>query len=323
MTPRVLMLVADDWANTGWSMVQAYRAAGIQIHAFKLRPHVFGYDPELPPIGSIQKSGLDDIFREADVLHFMHSAVVSLPEWDLRTKRVIVQHGGTVYRQSAPEINRMLDPIVTLSLIETPDLLGLGAKNEVLFPPPVDTESLIQRLHNACGHGPRVIGHFPSNSAVKATERLVRVLEALSANPRYSDRLHAHVSDERVSHAAQIERLRGCDIYVDVLASHQNGKRYGEYGVTGREAAALGCVVVSQHFHQDAYEREFGQTEIVRVTSEESLEFCLRELLDMEPEAFEWKRQQTRRWIVRNHSIEAAGARLGPLVRRLFSKEVA
>lgn len=318
MTPRVLMLCADDWANVGYAMSQAYLYAGIPISAYKLRLHAFNYEQELPLLQSLSRAQADKLFAEADILHFLHSSPVTLQGWDVTGKKVICQHGGTKYREHHDEVNATLEAFdVRVSLIETPDLLGLGAVNEILFPPPVDTFMLRPRPRLVT-RDVRVVGHFPS-TVVKGTRRVQRVFDKLAEHPRYATMASFRTSDPRapVSHSQHIERMSVCDVIVDVAENAIDGRRYGEYGVSGREAAALGCVVVSAHLHKDRYEAAYGDTEIVTFTNEDELEFQLRRLFDLDPVDFEIKRAKTRKWIEEKHSVEAVAERLKALVASL------
>ena len=80
---------------------------------------------------------LKELVEEADVVHFIASTFVDTGV-NLKNKKVVVNHGGSTLRLFPKETLRVFNEFVSFSIIQCPDLLNLGSKNEVLLYYPVD-----------------------------------------------------------------------------------------------------------------------------------------------------------------------------------------
>ena len=79
--------------------------------------------------------------ENARVVHFRDSMLIDTG-FDLTKKPVVVQHGGRSYRIAHEILNTLFNEFADAALIQMPDLLGLGAKNEHLIYYPVQTDRL-------------------------------------------------------------------------------------------------------------------------------------------------------------------------------------
>ena len=96
---------------------------------------------------------------------------------DLTKKKVVVDHGGTVYRQYHDSINSIFNGFADHAVIRMTDLYGLGAKRETLVTAFADTDHLTPDFSKK---GDRlIIGHFPSNPENKGTEMIGQLFKRL------------------------------------------------------------------------------------------------------------------------------------------------
>ncbi|MCP4668843.1 MAG: glycosyltransferase [Deltaproteobacteria bacterium] len=315
----VLFLCWDDNSNTGYRFWMCAKYLGLNAVMFKGKPHAFGYPAQAPihpslthnPITmtptTLMAPGIESLVESSNVIHLIAS---TFPMSNAMGKQnVIVQHGGTAYRQKPEASNAAFNKIVSHSIIQCPDLLGLGAKNEKWIYYPVDTGSL---KPDFTPKGDKiVIGHFPSNRENKGSATIERVINRLSDLPiKYIG------SSDRVSWPENLDRMRMCDIIVEGCNASQGNKVYGEWGNTALEASALGCAVVTHCLSKDKYEKEFGPLGPVIANSEQELEDELTKLIQMKDLTPIKKR--CREWAVNNHSIPATATRLWDLVYKDF-----
>ncbi|GAG24586.1 unnamed protein product, partial [marine sediment metagenome] len=219
--------------------------------------------------------------KRVDVVIFMHSQLVKV---NLSGKRVFVHHGGSAYREKHKKLNKIFNPIVKRSIIQTADLLGLGAKNEVWLLPGIDTES-IKPVYER--HEKVIIGHFPSKARIKNSKAINKVISRLKGDFEYI------YSPEGVTWEKQMERMSKCDVYIDGCMPKINKRRYGEWGMAALEAAALGKVVISHFLSQDKYKGKCG---IKVANSPAEIESHLKALLALTDEELLKEKQATRAW---------------------------
>ena len=322
MSLDVLMLTNNDWSNSGARYSQCLRMLGLNVKFLKGRKHLCNY-PEQGEVHEAITRGCDrelatavyapelkPLAEEAKVLHFIASTFVDTGV-DLSKKNVVVQHNGTVYRLHHESHNRFFNQYIDATIIQMPELLGLGAKNEVWISFPVDTEGLAS-CTVLCGK--LRIGHFPSNPEVKGTETVLKVIKELETDGAARDRFEyvgvRNGLPGRFPWEVNLDRIRGCDILIEACNLTQKGRRYGEWGNTAVEAAALGKVVVTNSLSIKRYESEYGKCPFLIANSESELKDTLRELITA-------SRVWLGAWVVKCHSMEATAEKLK---ERVYSK---
>lgn len=324
----VLMLTQHDWANTGYRFAQCLRLAGLKVFALKGESHPYGY-PRQMTISSALRGlpmqlfhtvpALQGLAKQAKVLHFLTSTTFFPGPPDLKPfagKKVVMQHGGTNYRKHHKTLNRVHNLFVDKTIIQCPDLLGLGAKNETLIYYPVDTDK-IEPVYESEYPDRYVIGHFPRSEAVKGTKEIMAVLDGLKGKFNFEVRTGGLVPWEQ-----NLDRMAGCDIIIETMQPELNGKRYGEWGNTALEAAALGKVVVTNCHSQDVYIKEYGTSLAEWITlanDPEYLRMQLTLLLSLRPSEMVHKKAMSRVWANDFHGMQATSKRLmekvyGPLL---------
>jgi hypothetical protein len=312
---NVLLIAHNDWANLSYVLSQCLKKVGIEATAL-VSSILYKY-PEhgtyFRKIDQVRKYA-----KKADIIIFMHSQWVNTGV-DLKTKRVFVFHGGSAYREGYEKINKIFNPIVEKSIIQTGDLFGLGAKNEVWLLPAVDIDKL-KPVYKKQGDK-LIVGHFPSGSIVKSSEGINKVIEKISHE--LGHRFEYVFSSDKVSWSKQIKRVSECDIYVEACTPRLKSKRsskkykYGEWGVAGIEAAALGKVVISHFLSHERYKQEYGECSIKVANSFDEIEKHLRELLMLDDNQLLQIREDTRLWVERFHSYYSVGKRLKKIIYRI------
>ena len=311
----VLFLCWDDNSNTMARFWQCARYLGLNSVMFKGRPHPFGYPNQAPihpslaniPIApapiTVMSPGIESLINSAHLIH-LGASTYPMCAVDWRKKNVVIQHGGSVYRQHPDSCNNLFNQIAQHSIIQCPDLLGLGAKNEHWIYYPVDTVKLKPDFRRK---GEKlVIGHFPSNAEVKGTDRINQVGIRADDNGLAEYRW----STNKLPWPAHLKRMAACDIIIEGCNAKQGDKTYGEFGNQALEAAALGCIVVTHCVHKEQYEKEFGELGPLIANNEQELEQTLRMLLSLPDDEIEYLKRKCRAWAEQKHSIPVTANRL-------------
>jgi hypothetical protein len=313
----VLFLTYDDNANTGYRFWQCARSLGLNVAMFKGKTHDFGYPNQAPlhpslmhePLcvfpTTIMAPGIESLINSSKVIHLIASTY-PMAAVDWKKKKVIVQHGGSVYRQNPKASNDFFNRFVDKTVIQCPDLLGLGAKDETLIYYPIDTD-LIKPDFKKKGDK-LVVGHFPSNQDVKGTDAICQVVADLGEKIEYRGVWPGE--NKLKSWPANLNRMKECDVIIESLSPEQDGKVFGEFGNTALEACALGCVCVSNCLKQDVYRREYGDLGIHVANCSESLKEEILRLSRLDDEHLLMEKRDCYKWVSEKHSIPATAKRL-------------
>lgn len=311
----VLFIAWDDFANTGFRFWQCAKYLGLNSLMVKGKSHAFGYPAQAPVHPSLASApicqypltvmapGLESLMASARVIHLIASTY-PLVAFNWANANVVVQHGGSVYRQNPQSCNDVFNHIAKKTVIQCPDLLGLGAKNESWIYYPVDTH-LLKPDFSAKGEIP-VVGHFPSNPKVKGTEAVEQALAELHAEGLKFTYVG---SKDIVAWPENLKRVAGCDIIVEGCETKQGDKVYGEWGNAALEASALGCAVFTHCLHQEQYQSEFGEAGPCFHTDKESLKANLRQYI-VSWEKIRDLKHRCRKWVEEKHSIPVTANRL-------------
>lgn len=305
---KVLNICADDWANFMHGHTLALRSAGVDVTEAKLRPHVFGYSTETPVIKPSEMSAL---IRSADIVQIFHSSksIANLISAAGLKGKFTVWHTGSDYRSDPDGVRDRFKSLGVVKeftdqcefLMIDPDLTYVTAA--------VDVEGIRMSV-NPMGlpeeYGSKFsIGHYPSKSGVKGTEKVLELIKP------HVDKFFFHHSDEKVSHDRQLSRMNNCHIYVELFQNELNGKPYGCYGVTAFEAAALGKVVITQNIHKEAYFKAYGcEAEFILANTEYGFTAALNELAGYSVHKMQLRQDRVLQWVKKHHSIQATGERM-------------
>jgi len=308
-----------DYANVAYSYQQALRSVGVNTVAFssmkaglkypQTAEH-FRYNQGSLSAANPNQRNVFEACKKAKVIIWMHSQYVDLglPRNEINKKKLIVFHGGTSYRLKYNSLNRVFNPMVEKSLIQTLDLWGLGAKNQVWMLPAVDTDILKPTFQPMRRR--RIIAHYPHVPIFKGSDIVIRALNTIESSPDLVNKFECKYSDTPVSWSENIERMRGCDIYIESLSRATTWNQH-DWSVTALEAAALGKIVVTNMLEPERYKREYGFCALHVANTENQLVNVLRKLLMIESDAeIQRLKSVSREWVVKTHGYRAIGLKL-------------
>lgn len=322
----VLMLTKYDWANTGFRFYRCLRLLGLNVRFLKGCGHKFKY----PKQGEICKyldvkhnsnypivikaPMLKDLVEEAKIIHFIASTYVNTGI-SLKEKKIVIQHGGSTYRRNPVSANNLFNKISDATIIQCPDLLGLGAYNEHLIYYPVDTHSIRPDFKRRSDK--ILIGHFPSNPKNKGTLTILDTINSINSDRfEYIGVKSAHPNRHWVDWKDNLDRMRECDIIIETCNPNIEDKQFGEWGNTALEAAALGKIVVTNSLKLDVYKKEYGNMALHIVNNGNELKRKLEYLLSLTDKELDEEKEKSREWVVNKHSLESTATKLWERVYR-------
>lgn len=281
---RICNLNFSDYSNLSQRMAEAITAQGIQCDSYAIKPHAFGYGSQSK---IIKANEITEIVRKYDVIQIMHSCselMRFIP--NIRGRRITVWHTGTNYRKGHLTINKAFNKIVRKSFYDSCEFETLGMKNPVYCLGCIDVSQF--GFQYAKGRN-FIFGHFPSNHLNKGTKEINEVM----------DELHGLVynhSTLTTNYESNLNRIRNCDIYIEMMAPMQGDNVYGSFGLTALEAAAMGKVVITNLSNYKLYEQTYGNPCLVLCETKEELkeellrlnEFSTADLRAMQLESFAW-----------------------------------
>jgi hypothetical protein len=299
---RVLFVSgAGDWANVGHTFAESLEAVGIRAEAATRNLHPHEYNPQAKPWcchGDLAKMG-----AKADIIVFMHSTYIK--PGSTAGKRLFAFHGGSKYRYKHDEVVNVFKNVkIEKHLIQTCELFGLGLPREEWILPGVNTKRL-RPDYSFRDWNKVTIGHFPNGPEHKNTAMIRKVIHRLQADPKYATSFLYLEDDSKVTWDVYLDRLRMCDILLDQF------NWLGCWGVTSLEAAALGCVVVTDFYDCKGYIDLYKEPPCLYPAHlEYELMNQLKYLLSITRAELLSIKQDTRVWVETAHSLRATGRRL-------------
>jgi len=333
---RILLFCEKDWANLAFTLSETLRSVGIEADAFKLRKHGSEVAQQRPRQAEIIViKDFIKLCKEYDIIVFMHSGQnVLIPQnkykrkeyednirlvkrymRNNRKKTYVGFHGSSFYRRYHKKINLSLNKYVCGSIVQTGDLLDLGAKNETWIQAPVDLSSLNPNFDLV--NEKLTFAHHPSLRGKKNSDMIDDLFERLSKEEDIKDKF-VYRTGERVSHSDNMKRVGTCDVYIDHQAYTLYNKPYGEFGIAALEAAALGKISISCTKKQERYEEEYGKLGMLVSNSPDELELLVRKLIAMDKGEILELKKQARKWVEEYHSYQYIGDKL----KRFFEQLV-
>ena len=306
--PKIINICVSDWANASYEYTEAMRSVGLNAHSYKKYHHHFGYDNESEVLE--KESELEAVINSADIVQIMHSNTWILKFCKkLKKKNLYVYHTGTTYRNAPDKINLEFNPYIIRAFTDQTEFIGTGMKNEYYFTSPVNADKI---EFSDFKEDKITVAHFPSSMDIKGTTIINRIVNKL--RKKYD--FNYIVDGAQVSHKKQIDRMSQCDIYIELFSPMLNGKKYGCFGVTALEAAALGKIVVTNHSTAHIYKNYYGvKTPFVTPQTEKELYSCLEKLMQTPEKLLHIKKLETRQWLEKYHSYQATGL----LIKKLLN----
>ena len=301
----VLFLSIIDNANAGHMFAECLKTEGIRALALATQPiPIADLTTKTRIVSSV--SELRGAVSTAHLIVLMHSfpKLLTLPV-DFDGKRLFAFHGGSIYRAGYETVNKLFNPRIEKALIQTGELLDLGAKNEEWLLPAVDTDLIEPRY--SLMQGPLVIGHFPRdqyNTGLKGTPEINEIMAGLSGDFEYRH------DTKPVSWKENLKRMAACDIYIESLSQGSAHHNRHDWSITALEAAALGCAVVTNFTHLKRYKQEYGECALQVANTKQELKRTMERLLSMGKRELHKLQRQTRNWVVKLHGYRPIGRRL-------------
>lgn len=245
-------------------------------------------------------------------------------------KKLIISISGSVYRFQKDKINKFFNEIIDDSIIQSTDLFNRGLKNNNLIHYAIETDKIIPDF-SFKDEKLLYIGHFPSTSVIKGTNTIIDAI--YNIENKYPDKFKYigkidnsndlnKFSNTRVSWLEQLKKYKTCDIYIETLNlkfslnnpayPHINQEEiFGEWGNTCLEAAASGCIVMTNCLFFEEYKKEYGDYPgFIIINSKEELENKLIELINLSRKELLILKNKCYNWALQNHSIKQTGIRM-------------
>lgn len=307
----VVLLVAarSDYANVGGVFVKCLNEVGVTAYAFSRKSvsynptgHAVIFDGNLTPVV--------EIARKANAIIWMHSLYLPLGI-SCAGKKLAVFHGGSVYRRGPGRVNRVFNPKVHVTLTQTAELLGKGAKNEVWMLPAAYIDNFKPNL----SVGKKVVvGHFPSaprNKAGSGRDSILKGSYLINDVMEKYGNVDYNFSPGRVDWKDNLTRMAKCDIYVESLNQASKSTNKHDWSVAALEAAALGCVVVTNFgFGEERYKREYGEHALQVANTKEQFVEVMDRLVSMSESELVKLKNESVAWANSIHGLRAIGRRL-------------
>jgi len=153
-------------------------------------------------------------------------------------------------------------------------------------------------------HHPLEIAHYPSNTEVKGTNHIINMLSDISSAKYY------FICDtNEVDYRQQLDRLKTCDIYIEMFKMELGQNIYGSFGITALEAAAMGKIVVTNNLHKELYQDVYGDCALQIVNTEKEFKDKINQLINLSTHELRELQHSTKQWVLK-HSYSATGDRI-------------
>jgi len=288
---KVVFLSENDYANFGFNMSEALCTVGIDSESYSLSSHSFGYDNQSTKVSRMDMTA---ICKRADCVFIVHSAP-SLLEYTWKHNRKFVIHTGTRYRQNPDKLNSIFNSECERVFTDSPEFMGLGGKLITYIATSID-KTKYPIHHNS---GVFKFAHYPSNQDVKGTAKIREMMAKIPVNFACDTSI--------VSHEQNLRRMANCDCYIEMFATEQKGKVYGNAGVTAWEAAAMGKIVLTNFLHQEVYINAYGILPFHVANNEIDFDLKVRNIATLGRNDLKDLSEYLRNLIIERHSMEATG----------------
>jgi hypothetical protein len=277
---------------------------------------------------------LKTIIEKSKIIYLHAESYIELENYDYKNKIIITGVSGHPYRRKPKEYSDFFNKFINSSLIQCPDLLNLGLKNESLVYYGVNTKLInstfdinqnIKKKNNKL-----IIGHFSSNPNTKGSNTIIEAInEMVDKYPDkfqyigYKNNNFEKNVKEKVEHTKtwidNIKRMYKCDIYIETckpyLNSYQNfieynNTKFGEWGNTCLEAASLGVIVISNTLTKDYYIKEYTNNyPLLIANNKNDILNHLEKISKMSYNEIVQLKKSFYDWVNNNHSLKKTGER--------------
>ncbi len=294
----VVNICYDDYANFMLDHHRSLKTVGINSFVCKLIDHPF-YDRNQAP--KVTEKEMVEYCKRAKVIQIFHSDDRLLGWVKNLGKPIILYHTGSKYRTHHKRLNASFNvPYVYMNVTDQTDLWHLGLQRKMYIMGAVDTDKLKpNELLDGPKNKPYLFAHYPSNKIVKGTDRIEKAFRQTYINYDLDTTI--------LPHEQSLNRMRLCDVYVELFKPQLNGELYGCMGVTAMEAAALGKVVITQNLRNEIYVQHYGENQLQLFSTAKELRSLLRRFNDMGYVDLYQLKFRTHDWVRTKHSLQATG----------------
>ena len=279
---------------------------------------------ELKILSSRLLEKLNNIIKKSTIVYF--HAETFFPNLNIKNKKIIFGASGNPYRKNPQKfINELSIYPNSKLLLQCPDLLGYNTKiPEYLVYYGVDTDFI--KFKERLFEKKLIISHYATNNITKGTESILKAIDKIIKdfpnrfeyrgiqNTDYNKRIQK--GSVKLNWVENIKRMSECDIYIETCNLDLNGKKFGEWGNTCLEAAATGCIVITNSLTKDLYKREYTE-DYPLLISNNTIEIYnnLLKLSNFNREELKELSKKYRDWVEKNHSLKVTGKRF---IEKLF-----
>lgn len=341
----ILILTYNDWANTAQRFKKSLESIGLDVYLYKSVKHIFNYPDQAPVLKSLRIDKKNNhpiilnakndpylkyMMKHAKVINFHASSIVNYENLNLNNKHIVLTVSGHTYRILPKKV---LDEFIKFpkfeyTIVQCPDLLNLGSKNEHLIYYPVDID-YIRPNFNFKYDDKLSIGHFSTNPITKGTQNILNAIKMIETDNIFCNKIkYIGITEVSTRHFMDwdksLTRFKDCDIYIETCNLKLNyGAVFGEWGNTCLEAAASGCIVITNSLTRDYYLKEYGNYPLIIANSSKEIYNELKKLCVMSREEILKLKHTFREWVVNTHSFKPTGERLWKKVyKNLLDKKL-
>lgn len=265
------------------------------------------------------------MIKSSNNIYLHAESYIELYDFDYKDKNIITGVSGHPYRRQPKEYSEFFNTFCNKSLIQCPDLLYKGLNNEHLIYYGVDTD-LIKFNNNNNYSNILNIGHFSSNAYTKGSDiiysAILKILNLYPKKYKYIGETFENMKLQKHHYntwTENIKRYNNCDIYIETCKPYlnsylnfteYNNTPYGEWGNTCLEAAASGCIVITNSLTYNYYINEYTTNyPLLIANNEDEIINHLKNLSSMSIIEINQLKFQFRKWVEDNHSLIKTGER--------------
>ena len=326
---NIILITKQDWSNTAYRFTKSLKEVNIRMSMIKFNNHIFNYKYQGIILNLETKiiSNYPIIYNISDPEKFIINLVDNFKNiWFhasqipcinkinindcLLNKKYFVSHGGSTYRDKMLEVSNYFNKICESTLIQCPDLLKGYSNNESLIYYPVDID-FIKPDFTFKNKDKLVVAHYPSTESTKGSDIIIPVLNKFLDKIILKCPIKIGQNKMRTDWEENLKRYKKCDIYVETIKPTLHNNDYGEWGNTCLEAAASGCIVLTNCTHLDLYIKNYNNTPpIIICNNEIELENNIEMLLDMSREEILELKKKIRKWCEDFHNFKITGNKI-------------
>lgn len=332
---NLMLITNNDWSNTAYRFTKSLKEVNCRMSMIKLNKHIFNYKYQgitlnlknniisnYPNIYNIEDSenffinlvdNFENIwFHASQIPYINQKKIIDY----LLNKNYFVSHGGSSYRNNMSIVSKYFNKICKRTLIQCPDLLKGKSNSESLIYYPVDVNFIIPDF-SFKNNNNLVVAHYPSSEATKGSDIIIPILKKFEDKIIINCTTLIGKNKSRTDWENNLKRYKECDVYVETIKPILHNKDYGEWGNTCLEAAASGCIVLTNCTHLDLYIKNYKNIPPILICNNAlELEKNIELLIKMSREEILELKKRFRKWCEEYHNFKITGEK----IKNLFLK---